>query len=287
MAHCGRRCRSATNFTRNPMRSSRTPTACVWGNSKGLSARKAATPRNRTRACCSTAWTSRAVCTNAKWENCKAGRKFACCSRRRSLEIPARCCWTSRPTTWTSIPPLAAEISDGIRRRAHRHLARPPFSEQRVHAHRGHRLRNDHHVQRRLRRHGGREDARAHTNRSGKRTARKENLAIAGIHRALFRRYAFRPGHLAQEGSRAAADDGAGEVEHSASVHQVRHETEFGKASARDSQRRKIVRRPQGHSEVFRGSASARKDRADGAQRSGENDAAEIAGAQRARIYRR
>src|SRR5579859_5591129 len=38
--------------------------------------------------------------------------------------------------------PLAPKIFVRLRRRAHRDFARPPFSEQRLHAHRGHRLRN-------------------------------------------------------------------------------------------------------------------------------------------------
>ena len=31
------------------------------------------------------------------------GRKFACCWRKLCLEVRRRCCWTSRPTTWTWI----------------------------------------------------------------------------------------------------------------------------------------------------------------------------------------
>ena len=46
-----------------------------------------------------------------------------------------------------------------LRGRADRDFARPPFSEQRLHAHRRHRLRNHHHLHRRLRRHGAGQDA--------------------------------------------------------------------------------------------------------------------------------
>ena len=42
---------------------------------------------------------------------------------------------------------------------ADRHLARSPFPERGLHAHRRHRLPDDHHLHRRLRRHGAREDA--------------------------------------------------------------------------------------------------------------------------------
>ena len=55
--------------------------------------------------------------------------------------------------------PLAAGFSAAIRRHADHHLARSPLSEQRLHAHRRHRLRDHHHVHRRLRRHGAGEDA--------------------------------------------------------------------------------------------------------------------------------
>ena len=48
------------------------------------------------------------------------------------------------------IDPLAAGFSDALRRHADHDLARPAFSEQRLHAHRRHRLRDDHHLHRRL-----------------------------------------------------------------------------------------------------------------------------------------
>ena len=44
-------------------------------------------------------------------------------------------------------------------RNADHHLARPALPERGLHAHRRHRLRDDHHLHRRLRRHGAAEDA--------------------------------------------------------------------------------------------------------------------------------
>ena len=49
-----------------------------------------------------------------------------------------------------------------LQRHRHHHLARSPFSEQCLHPHRRHRLRDDHYLQRRVRRHGAAEDQRAH-----------------------------------------------------------------------------------------------------------------------------
>ncbi len=57
------------------------------------------------------------------------------------------------------LDPLARGISRSLRRHADRHLARSPFPEPRLHAHRRHRLPDDHHLHRRLRRHGDGQDA--------------------------------------------------------------------------------------------------------------------------------
>jgi hypothetical protein len=54
---------------------------------------------------------------------------------------------------------------------ADRHLARPPFPERGLHAHRRHRLPDDHHLHRRLRRHGAGEDADPLAHRSRLRAA--------------------------------------------------------------------------------------------------------------------
>ena len=130
---------------------------------------------------------------------------------------------------------LAATLFDRVRRRAHRDFARPPFPQQRLHAHRGHRLRNDHHVRRRLRRHGRRENADSLAHRIGKREPRKENRATQRFHRALFGRYAFRASHFAQKRSRAAADYRTGALEYSAALHQMGHEAKFRETSAGNS----------------------------------------------------
>ena len=55
--------------------------------------------------------------------------------------------------------PLAAGFPRPLRRHADRDFARSPFPERRLHAHRRHRLPDDHHLHRRLRRHGDGEDA--------------------------------------------------------------------------------------------------------------------------------
>ena len=52
------------------------------------------------------------------------------------------------------LDPLAARVPRAIRRHADRHLARPAFPQRGLHAHRRHRLPDDHHLHRRLRRHG-------------------------------------------------------------------------------------------------------------------------------------
>ena len=120
------------------------------------------------------------------------------------------------------LDPLAARVPRPLRRHAHRHLARPALSERRLHAHRGHRLPDDHHLHRRLRRHGDGQDADSIDDRGAERPAREEDRAAAGLHPALLRRHAIEPGAVAAQGSRAAADDRAGAVEHPAPVHQVR-----------------------------------------------------------------
>ena len=63
-----------------------------------------------------------------------------------------------------------------IRRRADRDFARSPFPQQRLHARGRHRLSNHHHVQRRLRRHGHRENCRfARASNRKTRSARKRS----------------------------------------------------------------------------------------------------------------
>src|SRR6266849_3390530 len=73
------------------------------------------------------------------------------------------------------LDPLAARVPAPLRKHADRHLARPALSERRLHAHRGHRLRDDHHLHRRLRRDGARQDADPLADREGQHAARKED----------------------------------------------------------------------------------------------------------------
>jgi ATPase subunit of ABC transporter with duplicated ATPase domains len=70
-------------------------------------------------------------------------------------------------------------------------LEYPPFSEQRVHAHRRHRLPDCDHVHGRLRRNGPGQDADSLAHRGRKCRARKENRAAQRIHRPVLRRHAL------------------------------------------------------------------------------------------------
>ena len=195
--------------------------------------------------------------------SCRAARRCACCSRRRSSAIPRRCCSTSRPTTSTSTRSTGCEeFLDPLRRHAHRHLARPPLPERRLHAHRRHRLPDDHHLHRRLRRHGDGQDADPLAHRGRERAAREEDRAAERLHRALLApARASSQVHVAPEGSRAAADDRAGAVEHPAPVHQVRDEPAVGqgrRSSSRAS--RKALRRHAGRLRTSaRSSTAARR----------------------------
>ena len=71
------------------------------------------------------------------------------CSAARRADEPPR----------SRLGALAAGLPPEVRRLSDRDLARSPLPERSLHARRRHRLRNDHHVHRRLRRHGAREDA--------------------------------------------------------------------------------------------------------------------------------
>ena len=102
------------------------------------------------------------------------------------------------------------------------------------HPHGGHRLPNRHHVQRRIRRHGRRENVDSRTHRIGKRAAREENRTIERVYRPLFRRHAFGAGHLAQERSRTPENLGACAIEYRPALHPVSDGPAFRKASARD-----------------------------------------------------
>ena len=129
-----------------------------------------------------------------------------------------------------------------LRRHADRHLARSPLPERGLHAHRRHRLPDDHHLHRRLRRHGAGQDADPLA-RSRRDNAQREKK-IAQLNDFIARFCAGTRAsqvHVAAQGSRAAADDRAGALEHPAPVHQVHDERgrrADGRSSARASPRR-------------------------------------------------
>ena len=81
------------------------------------------------------------------------------------------------------LDPLAADVPRALPGHAHRDLPRPALPEQGLHAHRRHRLPDDHHVYRRLRRHGARQDADPLDDRSRQRAAREEDRAAQRLHR--------------------------------------------------------------------------------------------------------
>ena len=121
-----------------------------------------------------------------------------------------------------------------LRRHADRDLARSAFPERGVHAHRRHRLPDDHHLHRRVRRHGPGQDADPRQDRvATTRSARRRFRSSTTSSRASRRGTRSSQVHVAQEGSRASADDRAGAIEHPAPVHQVRDRASVGQARAR------------------------------------------------------
>ena len=105
--------------------------------------------------------------------------------------------------------------------------------------------------------------------RIAERAAREEDRAAERIHRALFGRYAFEPGDFAQEGSRAAADQRSGALEHRAPVHPLRDEAALRAACARSQGPVEVVRRHDGDHELHRQRLARRKDRHSRTQRRG------------------
>ena len=167
--------------------------------------------------------------------------------------------------------------------RLRRHLARPPLPERRLHAHRRHRLPDDHHLHRRLRRHGAGQDADPLASRVAERAAREEDRAAQRLHPALLGRHALEPGAVAAQGSGAAADHRAGPVEHRAPVHQVHAEPALGPAGDGMQRRRQGPRRRAGHPRLRRHRQPRRADRARRPQRPGQDHPAEGAARRRPR----
>ena len=170
-----------------------------------------------------------------------------------------------------------------IRRRADRDFARPPFSEQRLHAHRRHRLPNRDHVQRRLRRHGARQnfDPLAHRTENAQREKK-----IAQLNEFIAR---FSAGtRSAQATSRkkeverlqtaelARSNIARPYIRFQMDQHSGRHPLEI-KSVAKSYDGVKVI-------QPFSANVDARrKNRAHGPQRRGQNHAAEIADPQRDR----
>ena len=90
----------------------------------------------------------------------------------------------------------------------------------------------------------------------------KKIVAAQRLHRALLGRHALQPGAVAPQGSGAAAGDRAGEVQHSASVHQVRTEAAFGKAHPGVGSGEQVLRRGRGAARLYGERYPRRKDRA-------------------------
>jgi ATPase subunit of ABC transporter with duplicated ATPase domains len=88
--------------------------------------------------------------------------------------------------------------------------------------------------------------------RGRQRAAREEDRAAERLHRALLGRHAFEPGDVAQEGSRAAADQRPRALQHPAPLHQVRHRAAVGQGRARVQGRAQGYERPRGHSRLLR-----------------------------------
>ena len=115
----------------------------------------------------------------------------------------------------------------------------------------------------------------ADDHRGPERAAREKDRAAERLHRPLLRRHAVQPGAVAPQGSGAAADDGAGAVEHPAPLHQVQDEAAVGQGAAGVRGALQGLRQAAGHLEVQRGRQPRRPDRARRTQRRRQDDDAE------------
>ena len=101
--------------------------------------------------------------------------------------------------------PLAGGLPPRVRGRARHHLPRPPLPQRHLHAHRRHRLRDDHHLHRRLRRHGARQGQVRGRVESENAEQAEEDRPAPGLRRPLRRRHARLAGAEPQEADREAA----------------------------------------------------------------------------------
>ena len=110
---------------------------------------------------------------------------------------------------------------------------------------------------------------------SRERAAREEDRAAQRLHRPLRRRHARQPDDVAPQGSRAAADDRAGAIEHPAAVHQVHDEAAVRQGAARVRGTVEGVRPACRRARLQRGRQSRRQDRPRRPQRRRQDDAAQ------------
>ena len=211
-----------------------TRTACASASSKASSARRTATRPRATRPSCSPAWTSPTRCTSGRWPSCRAARRCACCWRRRCSASPRRCCSTSRPTTSTSTPSTGCASSSSATTGTLIVISHDRHFLNAVCTHIA-----DIDYETIITYTGGYDDMVVAKTQIrvrlevAERAAREEDRAAERLHRPLLRRHAVEPGAVAAQGSRAAADDGPGAVEHPAPVHPFQMQRPSGRMALR------------------------------------------------------
>ena len=192
-------------------------TACGWANSKALSAKKTATTAESDAAILLQGLDIPEELHERKMGELQGGQKVRVLLAQALFGHP-QALLLDEPTNHLDLglDPLAAGFSERLRRRADRHLARPPLPEQRLHAHRRHRLPDHHHLHRQLRRDGDGQDADPLADRIAECATRKEDRAIERIHRALRRRNPLQPGQSRRKEVERLQITRTGEVEHPA-----------------------------------------------------------------------
>ena len=167
------------------------------------------------------------------------------------------------------------EFLDALRGHADRHLARPPLPEQRLHAHRRHRLPDDHHLHRRLRRHGDGQDADPLARRVASNAQREKKIAqLQRVHPALLRRHALAARCTSRRRKSSGCRPPTSRGRTSSAPTSVRHEAAVGRHGARVQGRLEGVRRPRGDPRLRRHREPRREDRARRPQRRGQDHAA-------------